>query len=306
MDDDKSFEQAMADAEAAFSQPEPEVETPEEDVTTEEAAPEETPEAPAETPEPELRSSALAAAARRERELRERQREIAEREERIKALEAQLEAKSAPETKSKPPLGGIDISGLSAQDIQALALAEELGEDTPDHVVQRVQRIHQEQRYKELERRLEQEKAQGKQEIDPRLAVRVEMKQAEIDSFVDSGVPSDYKMLSALSKDEPNEVKQAIEALVATHYKTTNQWLSAAAAAKTLEQELFNQYEKLSKLVGTKQPPASTETTQEPTTTSAALSDADLANHPDRAADADGIDNFMELLDRTATKFKNL
>ena len=305
--EEPSFESAIEAAQAAATAEEPteEVETTE-DTAAEEVQPEETTEAPEETPEPELPSSKLAAAARKERELRERQREIDEREARIKQLEEELQSKAAPEATSKP-FDGIDLQGLSAQDLQALAVAQELGDETPDHVAARVERIKQEQRYKELERKLEEKQGQGEQKVDPRLAVRIEMKQAEIDSFVDSGVPSDYEMLSALSKDEPTEVKQAIEQLVAAHFKATNEWLSATAAAKTLNQELFNQYEKLSKLVGNKETPASTETTQEPDDRqSAALSDADTANHPDRAADTEDDIDFMELMDRKVAAFKNI
>lgn len=297
----EDFSSAMEAAEAAVSHAVEE--TTEEEVTeetaTEETTPEEATEATPQEAEPELRSSALAAAARRERELRER-------EERIKQLEAELKSKEAPKTEAKPkPLGGIDLEGLSTQDIQALALAEELGEDTPEHIVARVQRIQQEQRYKQLQRQLEEKQGNGEERIDPRLMVRVEMKQAEIDSFVDS-VPSDYEMLSALSKEEPTEVKQAIESLVAAHYQATNEWLSAGAAARTLEQELFNQYEKLSKLVGNKSKTASIETTQEAEDRqSAPLSDADTANHPDRAPDTDDDLNFMELMDRKVAAFKN-
>lgn len=250
------------------------------------------PESPAKEPAKpadELRSvtlAKLAEAEARERELREQ----------IKRLEeAQQQAKAPAENKPQEfdPLASL---GLTTADVQALAVAKELGDDAPDEVKARVAQLKYEARLRQIEEQLKQkpEEEQAKDKPDPAFKLRVEMKQEEINGFVASGIPSDYAMLSAIAQDDPTDAQAAIEQLVATVYQTQQRWITAHEAAKMIEQNLEAEAERFDRLRGKIKPASKTTTPQQGTEREIEpLSDADTATTPDRS----GSDALLAVTD---------
>lgn len=261
-------------------------ETPAEE--TQAANPEGTPEVA------EPRSTQLAALARKERELRER-------DEALKQREAAL-AQAKPEPAPDKPQSPLDALGLSREDIIALAMVEQLGEDAPPDVALRAERAKQEIRLKELEQKLQKPVEDPKTDTqDPAFAAVVAVKESEVHSFVDTGVPSDYAMVSALAKEEPMDAKKGIAEIIGLRYQKDGVWISASAAAQILEDAFQDEYEKLQRWNGHTKAASKTTTPAGDDRQSETLSDADVATTPDRGKPT--YADFMDRLDETAKRF---
>lgn len=268
---------AVANAQARATEqptpPAPEEVTPE--PQAEPAPPEE-----AKAPDPqaeaqELRSKQLAALARRDRELRERE----------EALKAREEANTA---QAKPQPFTLDVTKIQDPlDLQAYAIHREFGDDAPQDIKDRVARLEYEQRLNQIES--SPQKAQP-DEDDIRARVREEtmiaMKISEVHSVVDSGIPSEYALLSAEAQEEPMEVKQAIAQHMDNVRAIEGRWCSVNEAIKALNDAMEAEALKYDRLRGVNKPATAAPTKPGANTShEAPLSDAELSSTPDRGSE---------------------
>lgn len=277
-------EQAEAEAIAKFT------------ASQEQAEPEAQPEQPAEEPgaesaaepEVELRSTQLAAIARRERELRER-------EEQLKAKEAELQRDATPEPEDKGLFGRIDVTALSAQDRYALATYELLGDETPSEIIAKVKQIEMDSRFNELKE--SQSTKNDKDEVDPALRAEARVVLREIGDFLED-VPESYGMLSGLSKNEPDTARQLIAAVMDEGLSQSGSFMSVRKAAQIVADSLAEdarRYDKLRGIDRDTQPEAKPQT-KATDSREAVLSEAEALTTPTRTINDDlPIDEVMEL-----------
>lgn len=284
---------AVAKAEAAAAgEPAPVVEeVPATEVVSEATEPPPTQETQAPDPQAEtqeLRSKQLAALARRDRELRER-------EEALKSREAQ----TAP---PEPQQATLDVTKIKDPlDLQAYAIHLEFGDDAPQEIKDKVARLQYEQRLNTIE---SSPPSALPSEDDIRQRVQQEtmvaLKINEVHSTVDSGISSDYALLAAEAKEDPQAVKQEIAAYMDTVFNSEGRWCSVNEAVKAINDEMLAVAAKYDRYRNIK-PAQATTTPTEAGTNEAPLSDAELSSTPTAGGEAFEHD-VMKRIERAKAK----